>query len=270
LPSCSTADSYALLFLFFSFQIIKVVAKCIRWLSTRVLKELSYSVLKTLVSQCTTIISFLCGSSIPELNDINETSMMSFQESKSFPLTSSWQPTEFRVLSICVYNFAVACNVSLFSGWESEEFTLKLLNRRYGRDKHFGVHIRGRRLAGCLPRTVEDELKRQWELVAEMQHPIPKLDFSGKLSLVQQSEWFKKEIKSREDASSQSPITRYAEEDALDLFLGYAALCMHLSRSEADKRVSNTSQQLALSVLLPLVSNLPQFFFSIIRILCFF
>jgi hypothetical protein len=117
---------------------------------------------------------------------------------------------------------------------------------------------------------VEDELKRQWELVAEMQHPIPKLDFSGKLSLVQQSEWFKTEIKSREDASSQSPIARYAEEDALDLFLGYAALCMHLSRSEADKRVSNTSQQLALSVLLPLVSNLPQFFFSIIRILCFF
>jgi len=233
-------------------EIVKIVAKCIRWFSTPVLKELSYSVLKRLVGQCTTIISFLCGSSIPESDDIDETNMTSLHESKSFPLTSSWQPTEFRVLSICAYNFAVACNVSLFSGWESEEFTLKLLKRRYGRDKHFGVHIRGRRLAGCLPSIVEDELKRQWELMADMQPKIPKIDFSKKLSQVQQSEWCQAEIKSREGASGQSPIAKYAEKDALEFFLGYAAMSIHLSRSETSKRVSNTSQQLALSVLLPL------------------
>jgi len=170
------------------------------------------------------------------------------------------------MLSICTYNFSVACNVSLFSGWESEEFTMKVLKKKHGQHRHFGVHIGDRRLAGCLPRTVEDELKRQWELLAKMRPTYPKLDFDGKMKIVKQSEWFQAENKSRKETLSHVPIASYAEEDALELFLGYAAMCTHLSRSEVDKRVSDRSQQLALSVLLPLVSV---FFLIFRKLFCF-
>ena len=82
------------------------------------LNEIPYSTLKTLVNQCTTIVSYLCGNSIPEQNDIDEREKVFLTETKNFPFQSSWQSTEFRMLSICTYNFAVSCNVSLYTSSE--------------------------------------------------------------------------------------------------------------------------------------------------------
>jgi hypothetical protein len=219
-----------------------------------------YSTLKTIVDQCTTIVSYLCGNSIPDLKNINE-SEIAFVDGEKFPVESSWQSAEFRMLSICTFNFAVACNVSLFSGWESEEFSMKVLKKRFGDNRHFGVHIGDRRLAGCLPRTAQDELRRQWESWDAMQTAIPKLDFCGKMKTVKRSEWFQSETKSREQTLRNGQIACHAEEEALELFLGYAALCKHLLRSETDERVSTRCQQLAMSILLPLVSPLSNLIF---------
>jgi len=233
-------------------EIVKVLAKCIRWISIMVLDELPYSVLKTLVDQCTIAVSYLCGNSMSEVNDVEEKDMSILEESETFPVKSSWQPTEFRMLSICTYNFAVACNVSMFSGWENEEFTMKVLRKRHGQLRHFGVHIGDKRLAGCLSDTIEKELNRQWKLLARMQPTYPILDFSEKMKAVKQSEWFQSDTKTREEALRHAPIASYAEEDALLIFLGYAAMCTHLSQAENDKKVSARTQQLALSILLPL------------------
>ena len=230
-----------------------------------VLDELPYSVLKNLVHQCTIVVSYLCGNSISELNDTEARGMAILEESETFPVKSSWQPTEFRMLSICTYNFAVACNVSLFSGWEKEEFTMKVLRKRQGQLRHFGVHIGDRRLSGCLPNAVEDELTRQWNLLAKIQPTYPKLDFAENMKVVKQSEWFQAEAKTREETLRHAPITSYAEDDALHVFLSYAAFCTHLSQSEKDERLSTRCQQLALSVLLPIVSV--DFFFPFGNIL---
>ncbi len=173
---------------------------------------------------------------------------------KQFPVLSSWQSTEHRMISIRVYNFAVACNISLFSGWESEEFAMKTLKKRHGYNRHFGVHIGDRRLAGCLPPSIEDELNRQWKLWAETQPVFPTLDFETKMEAVKRSEWFQAEIKTREETLRHGQIACHAEGEALELFLGYAAMCLQLSRTETDKKVSTRCQELALSVILPLVS----------------
>ncbi|VEU42775.1 unnamed protein product [Pseudo-nitzschia multistriata] len=233
-------------------EIVKVLAKCIGWLSTMVLDELPYSALKKLADQCTTVVSYFCGNSISKFNDTEERDMRVLEESETFPVMSSWQPTELRMLSICTYNFAVACNVSLFSGWESEEFTMKVLRKRQGQLRHFGVHIGDRRLSGCLPDVIEDELNRQWNLLSKIQPSYPKLDFAEKMKSIKQSEWFQSESKTRQETLRHAPIASYAEEDALQVFLAYTAICIHLSRSETDKRLSTRSQQLALSVLVPL------------------
>ena len=213
-----------------------------------------FSTLKRLVKQCTTIVSYLCGNAIPDLSKSDERETVFTNGTKQFPVLSSWQSTGNRMISICVYNFAVACNVSLFSGWESEEFAMKTLKKRNGYNRHFGVHIGDRRLAGCLSPTVEDELNHQWKLWAEMQPGFPTLDFENKMETVKRSEWFQAEIKSREETLRHSQIACYAEEEALELFLGYAAMCLQLSRTETDKKVSTRCHELALSVILPLVS----------------
>ena len=131
---------------------------------------------------------------------------------------------------------------------------MKVLRKRQGQLRHFGVHIGDRRLSGCLPDVIEDELNRQWNLLSKIQPSYPKLDFAEKMKSIKQSEWFQSESKTRQETLRHAPIASYAEEDALQVFLAYTAICIHLSRSETDKRLSTRSQQLALSVLVPLVS----------------
>ena len=218
------------------------------------LNEIPYSVLQIFVDQGRTIVSYLCGNSIPKLNTTEGTDLGMLPQTKTFPVTSSWQSTECRMLSTCTYNFAVACNVSLFSGWENDEFTMKVLKKRHGQNRHFGVHIRDKRLTGHLPTTVEDELNRQWEAWAKIQPTFPRLDFSAKMKAVKRSEWFQSESRSRERFLRNGSIACYAEEEALELFLCFAALCSNLSRTETDTRISTRYQQFALSILLPLVS----------------
>jgi hypothetical protein len=232
---------------------VTVSARCIRWLSGRALQNISYSLLKNILEQTTILVSFVCGESIPFLGGASDESMRCLTESQSFPISSSWQPREYRALSIRSYNLSVGCNITLFSGWENEEFTLKLLRRRYGH-RHFGVHIRDRRIAGCLPSAIEEDLIRQWSSLAELEPVFPVLNITEKLLHVKQTDWYTQEISIRDEADSCEPIASNGEDEALDILLGFSALCLHQAASETDKTISNRCRQLALSVLLPTVS----------------
>lgn len=132
---------------------------------------------------------------------------------------------------------------------------MKILKRKHNQSsRHFGVHIGDRRLAGCLPTVLEDELECQWKSMAEAQPAFPKLDFADKMNIVKRTEWFQAEAKSREETLRNGVIATYAEEHALEFFLGYASMCIVLSKSETDKKASAKCQQLAMSIMLPLVS----------------
>lgn len=211
--------------------------------------------LKSILEQATILVSFLCGDSIPFLGGASDESMKCLMSSLSFPIDASWQPNEYRTLSIRAYNLSVGCNVSLFSGWENEEFTLKLLRRRYGH-RHFGVHIRERRIAGCLPSVVEEELVQQWNKLGELEPAFPVLNVAEKLSHVKQLEWYRKEIEIREESGDGVAMASFGEDDALEILLRFSALCLHQAASEKDRTISNRSCQLALSVLIPVVSFL--------------
>lgn len=231
-----------------------VSARFIKWLSGRALQHISYSMLKSILEQITILVSFICGESIPFLGGAPDESMRCLMESPKFPVNASWQPREYRTLSIRSYNLSVGCNITLFSGWENEEFTLKLLKRRYG-NRHFGVHIRDRRIAGCLPSAIEEELMRQWSRLAELEPAFPVLNIGEKFFHVKRSDWYIKETKARDEAGTRVPIANYGENEALEILLGFSALCLHQAASETDKTISNQCHQLALSVLLPTVSN---------------
>jgi hypothetical protein len=179
--------------------------------------------------------------------------MITEREWDGFPLKTSWQPAEFGPLSLRIYNLSVACNVALFSGWESEEFTLRLLRRRHG-NKHFGVHFHDRRVAGILSAEIEDSICQQWTQIATLLPSFPVVNFSERLAGAKESDWYKDEVEDRKQTTGDAPIARYAEEDGVAIHLAFSALCLHLAASENDGKVRNRLLQISLSVLLPIVS----------------
>lgn len=148
------------------------------------------------------------------------------------------------------YNLTVACNVSLFSGWESDEFTFRLLRRRHGH-KHFGVHMRERRVTGYLNSTIEDEIGRQWGEVIKLLPSFPDIKFNERVQAVKESEWYKTEVEDRKKSLEGTDIARYGEESAEELYLAFSALCLHLASSEKNTKVINRLLHASLSILLP-------------------
>jgi hypothetical protein len=240
-------------------QLLRIFGKAFRWLSQQDGNKLAYSQLNEIVTKSMKIISFLGGKLIPDfkagakIEDLKTTEWSPFSRSQ-FPLKSSWQPDEYRAISLRVYNLCVACNVSLFSGWEPEEFTLRLLRRRHG-NKHFGVHIEDGRIAGYLSPEFETEVARQWNEIAKLLPKFPLISFSERLARAREKEWFKVEVEDRKEKTRGAPIARYGEEDGLHVCLGFSALCLRLADTCFDQNIWNQLVQASLSVLMPIVSS---------------
>jgi hypothetical protein len=201
-----------------------------------------------------TVISFLGGKPVPDFKAGAKIEDLKTTEWSQYPIKSSWQPDEYRAITLRVYNLCVACNVSLFSGWESEEFTLRLLRRRHG-NKHFGVHIEDGRIAGYLSPEFETEVARQWNVIAKLLPSFPCISFSERLASVREKEWFKAEAEDRKEKTRGAPIARYGEEDGVHVYLGFSALCLLLAGTCSDENIWNQLVQASLSVLMPIVSS---------------
>jgi hypothetical protein len=231
---------------------VKVCNRCIRWFSKDAIVDIPYSYLNKILEYSRTVVSHFCGKEIPGLKGGNDRESLTSLEWGEFPVETSWHSTDFRALSLRVYNLTVACNVSLFSGWEAEEFTLRLLRRRHG-NKHFGVHLRDRRLAGYMSAELEEEISLQWTTVSALLPSFPDVKFSERLASIKNSDWYMQEVEDRKKTVDEA-IARYAEEDGVSLCLSHSALCLHLATSESDPKVCNRLLQICLSILLPIVS----------------
>ncbi len=140
--------------------------------------------------------------------------------------------------------------MSLFSGWEPNEFTLQLLRRRHGH-KHFGVHLRENRVTGYLSPSLEEEIARQWDQVRKILPSFPDIKFRDRINEVKELDWYKGEVTERERTLEGCAIARYGEEDAEGFFLAFSALCLHLATSEESSHVTNRLLHASLSILLP-------------------
>lgn len=222
--------------------------------------ELSYSKVHEVLTHTTSLLSTFCTEPITEVKKPESTNgngsefdMYSYRWGEKFPVISSWQSSDCRAISLAVYNLAVGCNVSLFSGWEHEEFNLKLLRRRHG-NRHFGVHIHDKRITGYLRKETEDEILGQWKRLHDSFPAFPALDFEGRMAQVKTREWYCDEVEDREETVRNGHIARYGEDRGLDIFLAFSSLCLHLAELETNYQVRNRLLKQALSVLLPVVS----------------
>lgn len=208
----------------------------------------------TLQSVQTIVSYFVGGNPIPYLDGLEEEeAMKSLTEAARFPLSTTWQPAEFRLISHRTYNVAASCNVPPFSGWENEQFSTKLLRRRC-QDNDYWLHVHDKKITGCLSAGVEEEIKRQFDLLESLEPDIPKSNFEQKLKLVKQSAWFKEKLEDEGSGPDLSAIAQYGEDEMLELFLAYSSMCLEVAKFDDNKKSARRREQLALSVLLPLVS----------------
>jgi hypothetical protein len=215
--------------------------------------KLPYSSLNKIVENSRIVISFLCRNPVPGLREADKAAKLSDIQWTEFPVEASWQENDHRPLSLSVYNLSIACNVSLFSGWEPEEFTLKLLRRRHGH-RHFGIHIHDKRVTGFLPPVLETEVSNQWTKMASMIPSFPRLKFVDRIAVVKEKDWYADEVENRKRANASAPIARYAEDDGVALYLAFSSLCLRLAESESDVNVRSQLLKISLSIILPVVS----------------
>lgn len=222
---------------------------------------LPYSKIHDVLEHATSILSQFCTEPIAEVkkpespNDNHSEFDVQTHQWGDFPVKSSWQSSDCRAISLATYNLSVACNVSLFSGWELEEFNLKLLRRRHG-NRHFGVHIHDKRITGYLSKETEYEILSQWKRLHDVFPSFPVLNFEERMAEVKTREWYRDEVKDRSETARNNPIARYGEDHGVDMFLAFSSLCLHLVKLETNLSVRNRLLKKVLSVLLPVVSGL--------------
>lgn len=195
-------------------------------------------------------LSLLCEFVIPDPSSSDVQSEQDpFKDQTEFPIKAYWQNVSHELISKRVYNLAVACLVSNFSGWERDEFHLDLLRPTY-KESHFGVHIGDERVRGPLSPSIEAELADQWKHITNFVPQFADFDFQANLDAAKSSSWYKEVM----DVVSES-MAAYGEEDGFQLFLTLSRLSFKAAYSTKDRTTSIDFLKLGLSVVLPLVST---------------
>lgn len=223
-----------------------------RWLCHTARSNLTFAQLKSVVEIGGKVISRLSSDpSILSLDSDSTFEDLTKREWGSIPLNSTWQTSRYQRLSTRAYNLTASCNVSYFSGWETTEFTLRLLRQRKG-IKHFGLHLHNHKVCGYLPKPMEDELVRQWSTVYELLPEFPRLDLTDKLSKTKELDWYKEESEDRKRKLNGQSITRYQEDEAEEAYITFSSLCLELAQSEqTDNNTKNQLLHAVLSILFP-------------------
>ncbi len=209
-------------------------------------------ILIDILSRLRTAICWFCQTSIPNLDDsFSSTSMGSTESWRYFPIPSDWQTEELKILSKRTFNLCVSCNVSAFSGWEKDEFDLKLM-RRNKKSSFFGCNIKGTHVTGYFDPDKERELSSQWELVETL---LPLLlsyvDFDNAVSNVKKSNWYTSAMSNLETFKEVS-ISSRAENEALNMILMFSKVSLLLADIEKDQQKKECLMKNAMSVIMPM------------------
>ena len=167
---------------------------------------------------------------------------LSFPFDRKLPYPSSWQSPANKELSVLAYNCAVATKVSLFSGWEKEEFEVSQI-RRQGRDLYFEVSVNDGRIFGELDVEEESLLQQVWDIANAELPWSTSFDLKQGLSADSRPE--------NGTSACVEPIATCGERYAIRVLLVFAGLSL-----KTLKQAPQSSSPLfnCLSILFPLVS----------------
>lgn len=190
-------------------------------------------------------IGLLCGVLDFRLNEQVATDNA---DCKNFPIRGQWISQDLWPVALRSFNLCVATNVSQFSGWEQEEFSLRLL-RKNRNPSFFGITMEAGHVAGFLNESIQSQLVHLWQTVEEKVVGAD-FDFKGKLEVMRESDWYKKVRERQFAAEAKNPIVHEAEDRALSSFLRFSRMCLKVfdpSSSETEKFL-----HVAMSIILPI------------------
>jgi hypothetical protein len=194
---------------------------------------------------------------IPNKADVVVQTLDESSTFSSLPLPSSWQDEELRLLSTLAHNLCVASSVTNFSGWESEEFNLDLLQRK-GRSSYFGISLNDGRVLGHISVELAKGIREIW--IAASSAVGVEMDFAGNL---EKASTFLVNDSNVEPLPNNDDVATYGESHALFVLMDYARLCFERAlATDATAAERTKSTQVGLSLLLPIVSQ------SIAHMLC--
>lgn len=197
------------------------------------------------------LISLIFDISIPSIDPSEFTPPDLMRELwTDYPLPSLWQSPDFVRLSRIVRNLCIGSNVMAFSGWEKEDFSMRLLKRRDSRS-YFGVRVKGSHVAGWLTADQEVALEKQWALARSFLPNFRAEDFSCSLSFSKQSDWFKNSIAMKNEFDCDV-ISNLGEHYAIQILLAYSDCCLRCAAQERDKDKIDNMLQCSYSIILPM------------------
>lgn len=194
------------------------------------------------------LVSVIIGSQLT----ISDNIQRSASELKTFPFPTSWLSADLSSLSLRAHNICVASNVSLFSGWENEQFTVRLL--RGQKDNFFGVDMDGGVTAGHVSESVEDALTHQWDLVRQLVGTSLPFDFKTKLKTLRDTAWYNLSRQRYQNIRNKVKIVYYGEDRALSALMSFSCACLVNAISKKGNAGEGEREKLlfvALSILLP-------------------
>jgi len=189
------------------------------------------------------LVSILMGSNF-DVQDIINGNYIEISSLKSLPLCGLWQNEGHKSLSRFVHNLCASCSVTLFSGWERDEFNLNLI-RKTGNNSYFGITLHNRRVIGHLDIDICDKLAEIWSIVGEKGNL--KVNFSPMVK--EASALLEKEgVFPPKDGEL---VTKYAEKEALSIIIEYAKQCFFVSFGNS-KLTERNHFETGMSLLLPM------------------
>ena len=227
-------------------DILDCVARTCRLLSTS-WSDCEDTAIDVTFFQAVRLISVLSGHTLTLSDKVKR----SASDLQVFPFPISWLSDDLATLALRTHNICIANNVSLFSGWESEQFAVHLL-RGQG-DNFFGVNMGGGIVSGYLPETVENALSYQWNLIHQIVGTYLSFDFAAKLNALRDTDWYKQIRKRYDNVRNKVQIVYNGEDHGLSALISFSCAC--LMKALAHKGDENNENGkllfMALSILLP-------------------
>ena len=190
------------------------------------------------------IFSTICGNVAINEEESNDEQLFDLTV---IPMKSSWLTNDLESLSTKAFNLCVGMNISNFSGWQMEKYTLKSRSI-VGYCSFFGVTTDEGPMSGYIPELLEREICKNWDLLHELYPGKVTSDLKRKLGLLTVSDWYKDTRLKYHTHEENHQIFEFGEDRGLLAMLDFANICL----TYGDKRSNrNKLHAVALSILLP-------------------
>lgn len=212
-----------------------------------ILKDKEEHFLCDVVQKMMKSMSIICGA--PSLN-LNHGELGSTDDLVNLPFGSAWLSPELKRLAVRSFNLCVANNVSLFSGWEIDEFSIRLM--RNGLIPNvFGITISDGKVMGYSSTETEETLSRQWRLIKKLLPPTFTYSFDNLLADFQQTPAYRESKEKLESAKEKQLIACYGEDKGLSVMLSFSHACLLLASGTSDENLRKSLPFISLSILIP-------------------